>query len=233
MFGAVAKGTSMKLYTYPGSPGCRPIAMFIADHKMDVEQQVVDLQSGEQYGPAFTAINPNNAVPVLVDGDLVLPECSAILKYLADVAGSPTYPRDLKARARVNAAMDWINTGLYPAFGHNLCYPQVLPNCKWEDATAQSLALGKGQIKSRKLLGVMNDSMLANAPYLCGKTLTIADYQASGIISLGELTGCDFTAWPKVQAWYEQMEAMPNWQAANAPLYAWAAFTKGQDYVRV
>jgi glutathione S-transferase len=223
----------MKLYTYPGSPGCRPIAMFIADHQMDVEQQIVDLQNGEQYGPAFTAINPNNAVPVLVDGDLVLPECSAILKYLADVAGSPAYPKDLKARARVNAAMDWINTALYPAFGHNLCYPQVLPNFKWEDPAAQSLALGKGQIKSRRYLSVMNDAMLKDRPFLCGNQISIADYQASGIISLGELTGCDFAAWPHVQAWYERMEAMPNWQAANAPLYAWAAFTKGQDYVRV
>ena len=42
--------------------------MFIADHGMEVEQQVVDLMAGEQYQPAFTAINPNNAVPVLEDG---------------------------------------------------------------------------------------------------------------------------------------------------------------------
>jgi len=38
----------MKLYTFPASPGCRPIAMFIADHKMEVEQQVVDLMSGDR-----------------------------------------------------------------------------------------------------------------------------------------------------------------------------------------
>ena len=133
----------MKLYTFPASPGCRPIAMFIADHGMTVEEQVVDLMNGEQYGPAFTAINPNNAVPVLEDGDLRLPECSAILKYLADLVDSPAYPKDLKARAKVNAAMDWVNTGLYPAFGHNLCYPQVLPNLKWEDDKAQSAVLGR------------------------------------------------------------------------------------------
>ena len=79
----------MKLYTYPGSPVCRPIAMFIADHKLEVEQQVVDLMAGEQNQPAFAAINPNNAVPVLEDGAFRLTECSAILKYLADVVNSP------------------------------------------------------------------------------------------------------------------------------------------------
>ena len=62
----------MKLYTYPASPGCRPIAMFIADHGIEVEQQVVDLMAGEQYQPAFAAINPNNAVPVLEDGSFRL-----------------------------------------------------------------------------------------------------------------------------------------------------------------
>jgi glutathione S-transferase len=59
----------MKLYTSPGSPVCRPIAMFIADHSMEVEQQVVDLMAGEQYQPTFAAVNPNNAVPVLEDGE--------------------------------------------------------------------------------------------------------------------------------------------------------------------
>ena len=224
----------MKLYTFPSSPGCRPIAMFIADHGMDVEQQVVNLTAGEQYGPAFTAINPNNAVPVLEDGDFRLTESSAILKYLADLVESPTYPKDLKERAKVNAAMDWVNTGLYPAFGHNLCYPQVLPNLKWEDEKAQVLVLGRGQTRSRKLLGVMNDAMLGDAnPFLCGKVLSLADYMAAGILSMGELMACDFSPWPNVERWYRRMEAMPNWRSVNAPLYDWAQHTRGQEYVRV
>jgi glutathione S-transferase len=224
----------MKLYTYPGSPGCRPIAMFIADHKMDVEQQIVDLQKGEQHQPAFTAINPNNTIPVLEDGAFRLTESSAILKYLADVAGSPTYPKPLQARAQVNSAMDWVNTGLYRSFGYNLCYPQVLAHVKWPDPTAQSLVLAAGQAGSRKLFGVMNDHMLgAGNPWLCGDDLSIADYFASGVLSLGELTGCSFSAWPNVRRWYDRMGGLPNWQSANAALYAWANFTKGQDYVRV
>jgi glutathione S-transferase len=223
----------MKLYTYPASPTCRPVALFLADHGLTVEQQIVDLPNGEQYKPAFMAINPASAVPVLEDGDLRLPESSAILKYLADKVGSPTYPKELKARARVNAMMDWVNTALYPAFGHSLCYPQVLPVFKWEDPTHQTAALNKGQARSRKLLTVMNDAMLGSHAYLCGDSLTIADYLAAGILSLGELTGCDFSAWPNVKRWYERMAAMPNWQSVNAPLYAWAQHTKGQQHVRV
>jgi glutathione S-transferase len=87
----------MKLYTFPGSPVCRPIAMFVVDHGLNVEEQVVDLMTGEQYQPAFAAINPNNAVPVLEDGAFRLTESSAILKYLAHVADSPAYPKPLQA----------------------------------------------------------------------------------------------------------------------------------------
>jgi glutathione S-transferase len=144
------------------------------------------------------------------------------------------YPKALQLRAHVNSAMDWVNTGLYRAFGHNLCYPQVLAHKKWPDPTAQSLALSAGQADSRKLLGVMNDHMLGpNKPWLCGNDVSIADYFASGILSLSELTGCDFGPWPNVQRWYERIQGLPNWQSANAPLYAWAKFTKGQDYVRI
>ena len=208
--------------------------MFIADHKMDVEQQVVDLMNREQYQPAFAAINPNNAVPVLEDGAFRLTESSAILKYLADSVESPTYPKQLQARARVNSTMDWANTGLYRAFGYNLCYPQVLAHVKWPDPAAQSLILAAGQTGSRKLPGVMNDHMLGSGNrWLCGEDLTIADYFTSGIISLGELIGCDFPEWPNIRRWYDRMQSLPNWQSANAALYAWASAVKRPDYVRV
>jgi glutathione S-transferase len=224
----------VKLYTFPGSPVCRPIAMFIADHGLKVEEQVVDLMTGEQYGAAFEAINPNNAVPVLEDGAFRLFESSAILKYLADAADSPAYPKPPQARARVNAAMDWANTGLYRNFGYSLVYPQVLDHIKLPEPAAQALLLNAGQTGSQRLLGIMNDQMLgAGHKWLCGDTLTIADYFTSGILSLGELTDCDFSGWPNVQRWYEGMQALPNWRSANAALYQWAGFTKGPDYVRV
>jgi glutathione S-transferase len=224
----------MILYTWPGSPVCRPIAMFIADHKMKVRQRAVDLLTGEQFAPAYTAINPNGAVPVLDDGPLRLTESSAILKYLADKARSPAYPKALRARAQVNAVMDWANTGLYRTFGYGFCYPQVLETLKWPDPNTQAQMLAAGQNGSRKFLGVMNDHLLGGRwPWLCGDRITIADYFTSGILSLGELTGCEFAEWPRVRRWYRQMQDLPNWQSANAPLYDWVNSVKGPEYLRI
>jgi hypothetical protein len=61
------------------------------------------------------------STPWLEDDDFHLTESSAILKYLADKIGSPAYPKDLKARAKVNEVMDWINTNFYRDWGYNCC----------------------------------------------------------------------------------------------------------------
>ena len=89
--------------------------------------QIVDLFTGEQYQSPFEKINPSHQVPVLEDGDFRLTESSAILKYLADKAGSPAYPKDPRQRARVNERMDWFNTGFYRDFSYGFLYPQIFP----------------------------------------------------------------------------------------------------------
>jgi glutathione S-transferase len=222
----------MRLYTHPASTVGRPVAFFIADAGITVEQVVVDLFSGAQYAPEFLAINPNHAVPVLVDGDLTLTESSAILKYLADKAGCPAYPTELKARARVNAAMDWFNTGFYHAFGYDVCYEQLLDHYRLADGAARAAVIARGKARAEGYLSVLNDHMLGDGrPWVCGREITLADYLGSGIITLGDITGCGFAHWPNVQAWLARVKARPNWLAANGGIQGWAEMARGPAYV--
>jgi glutathione S-transferase len=223
----------MKLYMHPASTTCRPIMLFIADNHMAVDQEVVDIMTGEQYGAAYTAVNPNNFVPVLQDDGFRLTESSAILKYLADKINSPAYPKDLQQRAHVNEVMDWFNTGFYRTFGYGLCYAQLLDPYKLPDATGQQQAVAAGKQGAERFLAILNDHIIGLRPYLCGDQITIADYFASGILSLGEVIGCSFAAYPNVVRWYQTLQARPNWQAANEGVYAWAGFARGPAYVTV
>ncbi len=208
--------------------------MFIADEGLDVEQQIVDILAGEQYGEVFTAINPNNFVPVLEDGDFRIIESSAILKYLAEISGSPTYPANLQARARVNETMDWFNTNFYRTFGYGLVYPQILDYCKLPDEAALKLQVAAGKTQAERFLKVLNDHILGKgAPWLCGETMTIADYLASGMVSLGEAIGCTFSGYANIVTWYDRIKALPNWRSANAGLYQWAKFVQGPEYLKV
>ena len=105
----------------PASANSKRLPQIYAPEKeLPVTEQVVDLMTGEHMTPAYAAINPSRQVPVLEDGDFRIPESSAILKYLASRFDCPEYPKDLKQRAKVDAAMDWINTQLYRDFGYGL-----------------------------------------------------------------------------------------------------------------
>ena len=185
----------MKLYMHPISTTCRPVMFFIADHGLDVEQEIVDIMTGAQFKPEFAAINPNCAVPVLEDGAFRLTESSAILKYLADKIASPAYPTNLQERARVNEVMDWFNTGFYRSFGYGLCYGQVLDAYKLADVTGQQQALEAAKKSTARYLGILNDHIIGpERNYLCGNTMTIADYLASGLLSVGEVIGCSLSS---------------------------------------
>ena len=53
----------MKLYYHPVSTTSRPIVLFAAESDIKLDHQVVDLFTGEQYQPEYSAINPSHQVP--------------------------------------------------------------------------------------------------------------------------------------------------------------------------
>jgi glutathione S-transferase len=217
---------------HPISITSRPVSLFAAENNIPMEEEVVDLMTGGHLKPPYATINPNSLVPMLEDGDFRLTESSAILKYLADKIGSPAYPKDLKQRAKVNEMMDWLNTNFYREWGYNLCYPQLFPHLKRRSDEAQAATLEFGQQNAKRWLKVLNDYWLgANKTYLCGNEITIADYLASGIVTLGEAIGINFAPYPNVKRWMDAMKRLPSWTKVNAAFYGLVDSLKGQKFV--
>lgn len=213
----------MKLYMHPVSTGARPVVMLIEEKGLPVETEVIDLMTGQQYQEPYASKNPNCRVPLLEDGDFLLTQSSAILKYLAEKFDLPEYPRDLHARARVNEAMDWFMTDFYPEWG-SMIYPQILPHHARQDAVIQAGTLAWGKDKSSRWLQILNDSWIgANKAYLCGGEITIADYCASGIITLGEVVGCSFAGYPNISRWISNVKKLSSYGAVNGIFDGWAA----------
>jgi len=224
----------MKLYMHPVSMTSRPVRLFIAENGIKVDEQVVDLMTGEHLQPGFAAVNPSKMVPVLEDGDLRLTESSAILKYLADKIDSPAYPKDLKQRARVNEAMDWFNSNFYRDFGYGLCYPQLFPHHKRQTDDAQKATLEWAQARVQNWLGVLNDNIIGpDRRYLVGNSLTIADYFGGCLITLGEVTRCDWSKYPNVKRWIDTLKQLKNWGPVNEALYGYADYVKAQQFLTI
>jgi glutathione S-transferase len=223
----------MKLHFHPVSTTSRPVVLFCAENNVAVEPVVVDLMTGEHMKEPFLTLNPSAQVPVLEDGDFVLTESSAILKYLADKQNSPTYPKELKARARVNERMDWFNTNYYREWAYHLIYPQVFPTHLRSPDVAQKATLDWGKEKTEHWLKVLDKHYLADAKYVCGSELTIADYLGAEYVAAGDLIGCNLSRFPNIQRWLGTMRALPSWKKVNEAVDGFAASLKGKEFVSV
>lgn len=99
------------------------------------------VDAGMHYGvvgtDAYGLLNPNRRVPTLQDGEFVLWESNAIVRYLSTRYGIGSLcPEDLARRADVDRWMDWQAATLYyPAF--RAYYLGVTRNDDGLDATAR------------------------------------------------------------------------------------------------
>src|SRR5215471_8101916 len=227
-------GTTMKLYMHPVSTAVRPVRLLISENGIPCEEEVVDILAGAHYQEPYASLNPNRMVPMLEDGDLRLTESSAILKYLADKYDLPSYPKDLKKRAKVNEAMDWLNTQFYRDFGYGLVYPQLFPHHKRRSDEAHAGAIDWGKENARRWLATLNDHWIGpDKAYLCGNQITIADYFGAGIVSIGELIGCDLAPYPNVVRWLDNVKKLPSWPEVNTVFQGFCQSLKDKEFVRI
>jgi len=96
------------LYTWT-TPNGRKISIALEELGLPYKVIPVNLQKEEQFSPAFTAINPNQKIPAIVDhdvpgGPLSVFESGAILVHLAEKTGR-LLPKDARGRA---TTMQWL-----------------------------------------------------------------------------------------------------------------------------
>jgi glutathione S-transferase len=222
----------MDLYANPAATTSRAVLAFCEAEGVPITLKNIDLMQGEHHQPAFRALNPNGQVPVLDDDGFVLTEASAILRYLAGKTGSALYPTDPQARARVDELVAWFEANFYKDFGFQYVYPQVMPHHARGSDEATRGAIEWGRTKSLQWLTVLDQHYLAGGKrHLVGDRLSIADYFGASILSLGELVGCTFEAYPNVRRWYDAMREDPSWAKINAAFEGFAASLRGQSFV--
>lgn len=96
------------LYTWT-TPNGRKISIMLEEIGLPYKVIPVDLEKEQQLTPEFTAVNPNQKIPAIVDHDVegepvAIFESGAILVHLAEKSGR-LLPRDVRRRA---AVMQWL-----------------------------------------------------------------------------------------------------------------------------
>ena len=206
----------MRLFYDPTSTTSRAVTLFAAEASIALDLVYVGLQQGEHHAQDFAALNPNRQVPVLEDDGFVLTESAAILRYLADRAGSPLYPREPRARALVDSRLDWFNTGFARDAAYGLVYPQVLPGLAIaNDEAAMQLEMRARQATER-WLAVLDSHWIADRGFVAGKTLTIADFLGAAYVTLLAVVDFDLRPYANVNRWQNAMRRLPHWNQSYA-----------------
>jgi glutathione S-transferase len=96
----------LRLYRAPFSTNVERVALALAHKRLEVESVVI---SYDDRSPVLE-VSGQGLVPVLVDGDEVIPDSVRILRYLeAKWPDPPLFPRDPARRAELDVFLDWFN----------------------------------------------------------------------------------------------------------------------------
>ncbi len=190
------------LYTYTTPNGRKP-AILLEELELPYTVHKIDIGKGDQFTPAFKAINPNSKIPAIIDrdNDLAIFESGAILIYLAEKA-SKLLPLDVAGRAKV---MEWLMfqmASVGPMFGQLGHFRNAAPE-------KISYAVERYKRETLRLLDVL-DRQLEHYPYIAGN-YSIADIATFPWVAAVKTPylGISLAAFPNVDRWVETMQQRP------------------------
>ena len=210
----------MKFYDCATAPSPRRVRIFLAEKGVTVDTVQVDLRNGEQFTPAFRAINPDCTVPALVlDDGIVIADAVAICQYIEELhPDPPLVGATPQERAMVNAlnrqierdgffaAMDAFRNAAKGLVGRALPGPH-------DYAQIPELA-ERGRARLENFFKGMN-ARLADREFVAGERYTIADISttvltdmANGMVKLAIPGEC-----ANLRRWYSAVSARPSAKA--------------------
>jgi GST-like protein len=196
----------LKFY-FNGSPNPTKVALFLEEAALPYEAIPVDTRKGDQFKPAFAAVNPNGKVPAIVDGDATVFDSNAILLYLAEKTGK-FLPKPA-ARGELLSWLMFVASGVGPFSGQAVHF-------RHHATEKVPYAHNRYQFEAQRHYGILNDR-LAKHKYMVGDTYTIVDMDVWGWARMVPFIMGD-DAWaklPNVKRLVDEINARPAAAKAN------------------
>lgn len=170
-------------------------------HMLELPFRNSDAGAEVRKSPAFLKLNPLGQIPVLEDGDLVLPDSNAILVYLAKryAPGSHWLPEDPIEASAVQ---------------------------RWLSIAAGEIRFGPARARVIKVFGVSGDiddchrlaarvlvmmeDHLKDRVWLATSHATIADLACYSYVAHAPEGGVSLEPYPSIRAWLKRVEALPH-----------------------
>lgn len=201
----------LTLYHSPQSRSIRP-RWLLEELGVPYEVKPISLADGDQKKPDYLKLNPNGAVPTLVDGDLVLWESAAICQYLADkfpdkhLAPPVGTPERGKYYQWVHYAMCGIEPPAVTIFMHTVRLPEAERLPKLVDEARAQLAAAIAVV----------DGALAGREWILGSQFSAADVMVGSTLAWCQMMGAMGDKSPNAAAYLGRCVARPAFQRASA-----------------
>jgi GSH-dependent disulfide-bond oxidoreductase len=190
----------LKFY-FNGSPNPTKVALFLEEAGLPYEAIPVDTRKGDQFKPAFLAVNPNGKVPAIVDGEVTVFDSNAILLYLAEKTGKFLPPP--AQRGELLSWLMFVASGVGPFSGQAVHF-------RHHATDKPPYAQNRYQYEAERHYGIL-DARLAKSRYMVGNAYSIVDMDVWGWARLvpfimGEEAWAKF---PNVKRLVDEVSARP------------------------
>jgi GST-like protein len=197
-------------FYFNGSPNPTKVALLLEELGLPYEAVPVDTRRGQQFDPAFLALNPNAKVPAIVDGDVTVFDSNAILLYLAEKTGQFLPQNTPVLQGELLSWLMFVASGIGPYSGQAVHFRHFAPE---QVPYAQT----RYHYEADRHYSVL-DRRLAERRYIVGDSYTIVDMAAWGWARMVPFIMGD-GAWdrfPNLKRLHDEIAARPAAQRAAA-----------------
>jgi glutathione S-transferase len=164
----------------------------------------------------FLKLNPNQGVPILVEGAKTLWEADAIACRLSQLAKSDFWPLD----DSLPDVIRWISWGYWN-------FVRACDRVHFERVTKQRYGIGpvrEDQVQSGldefASSAAILEQHLGRADWLVDDHVTYADFRVACVLPFADLSGLPLKDFPRVEAWHARLMDIPAWRDPFAGLNA-------------
>lgn len=205
---------ALTLYDNPSSSNALKVRYLLTELDADFELSNVDMARPRPQH--YVALNPLTGIPTLVDGDFVLTESHAILRYLSDREGRDDLRgADPRERATIDEFLDRFATRL-----RSPLFAVEAAALGWELESGFDPARGDAAKAREAEAGVqanleLLDSLVGPDFVVLGR-LTIADCALAPILYRTHGTGMSLENFPNLLSLRDRLLSRPGWAEAAA-----------------
>lgn len=200
----------LKIHGVSVSPFVRKVCAVLAEKGVAYELVPVIPSNA---GPEFKKLSPTGKVPVLEDGDTVVPDSSCIVAYLERRYPEPAlFPADAAAYGRALFYEEYADTVIYgamaPVFIQRVVVPRIMKGTPDEKLIQEALE------RAPAILDYL-EGEIGDSEWLAGNQLSVADISVAAPFVNWAYAGerVDAGRWPRLAAYVERVHARPSIRA--------------------